>query len=143
MKVYLAGPYQHKDSINVAAEQLRCLGIEVTSSWLEEPHKPTTQMQDLTHEEHLQYAERDVLDLIAADVFVLFADQTKSIIRAGRHVEFGMAVAINRLVEPMPIFVVGPEYENIFHHLQEVKHFDCWELAVDALCREKFLREAK
>lgn len=133
MKVYLAAPYPMKDQINEYAAQLRALGIIVTSSWLDEPHKPTTQMHELTHEEHLVYAEQDVLDVFAADAMMFFTDPTKTIVRAGRHVEFGMVIAINKLRGEMPIFVVGTEYENIFHHLPNVHHFATWEDAILAV----------
>jgi len=121
MKVYLAAPYQQKDHINIYAAQLRAGGVEVTSSWLDETHKPTVQMNELTPAEHLQYAVRDVKDIRQAKIFVLFTDPTKSIFRAGRHVEFGIAVE-----RKMPIYVVGKEYENIFHHLPNVIHFKEW-----------------
>lgn len=148
MRVYLAGPYQHKEKITACAEQLRALRIEVTSSWLEEPHKPTTQMHELTHEEHLGYALRDVQDVFAADAMIFFNEPTKTIVRAGRHVEFGMVVALNYVAANSnilggmrPIFVVGSDFENIFHHVPHVFHFDCWELALDAVCRYQFTME--
>ena len=128
MKVYLAAPYVRKDEIKARAEELREAGIEVTSSWLEEPHKPSIQMHELTHEEHQEYAMNDVRDVLAADLLVFFTDPTKAIIRAGRHVEFGMAVA-----RYMPIVVVGCEFENIFHHLSNVTHYESWTEAKQML----------
>lgn len=128
MKVYLAGPYQNKVAIAEKAAELRAMGIEVTSSWLEEPHAPNTQLHELTAEDHAKYAFRDLVDIDTADVFVLFADTTKSIIRAGRHVEFGFAIR-----QAIPILVVGSEFENIFHYLSEVEHFATWEDARHAL----------
>lgn len=123
MKVYLAAPYSAKDLIKGYANELRASGVEVTSSWLDEPHKPNTQMHDLTHEEHQGYAVRDVQDVQVADILVLFTDSTKTIIRAGRHVEFGIAVQ-----RKIPIYVVGDLYENIFHHLPGVTHFKSWTI---------------
>ena len=128
MKVYLAGPYQHKDKIKAYATELRSGGVTVTSSWLEEPHKPTTQMHELTHEEHQAYAIQDIKDVRAAKVLVFFIDPTKIIVRAGRHVEFGIA-----LERRMPIFVIGTDRENIFHHAPGVMHFDSWEKVRDLL----------
>jgi nucleoside 2-deoxyribosyltransferase len=125
LKVYLAAPYIMKDLINVRARELRACGIDVTSSWLNEPHKPTTQMHELTHEEHQAYALADISDLVAADVVVFFTDPSKTLVRAGRHVEFGIALGIG-LTRSMPIFVVGQERENIFHHCPQVYHFDAW-----------------
>lgn len=132
MRVYIAAPYSMKDTIIREAEELRLYGIEVTSSWLEEPHKPSTQMHELTHEEHQVYALRDVQDIVNADILVFHTDPTKSIIRAGRHVEFGIALALG-LTRCMPIFVVGQERENIFHHMPQVAHYASWREVRDAL----------
>jgi nucleoside 2-deoxyribosyltransferase len=128
MKVYLAAPYQSKDQINIYAAELRAGSITVTSSWLDEPHSPTTSHHELTHDENQRYALQDVKDVQAADVLVFFTDPTKSIVRAGRHVEFGIAVQ-----RRIPIYVVGAEYENIFHHLPKVIHFLTWETVRDML----------
>jgi nucleoside 2-deoxyribosyltransferase len=127
MKVYLAAPYVTKDAVKERAVELRARGIEVTSRWLEEPHKSSTQLGELSFEDHQKYALQDVEDVIAADVLVFFTDPTKTILRGGRHVEFGIAVALG-----MPIFVVGFEEENIFHYLPAVQH-DTWEETVKQL----------
>ena len=132
LKVYLAAPFQWKDEINKRADELRALGIEVTSSWLLEPHKPTTQMHEVDPKIREQYAIRDVADVSAADILVFQPDTTKTIIRAGRHVEFGIAIGIG-ISRPLPIFVVGDDYENIFHHLPQVRHFPSWGHVTTAL----------
>jgi hypothetical protein len=112
-----------KDTIAKEAAELEAAGFICTSSWVKEPHKPTTQMHELTHDEHLTYAVQDVRDITSAHAFVFHTDPTKTIVRGGRHVEFGIAVAMN----DVPIYVVGMEEENIFHHLPQVTHFQTWE----------------
>jgi nucleoside 2-deoxyribosyltransferase len=129
LKVYLAAPFSRKDAINVYAAELRACGIEVTSRWLDENHLSSVQMTDLSPIEHQTYAVQDLDDVAKADILVLFTDPTKTIIRAGRHVEFGIAVGINLTLRPMPIFVVGNEHENIFHYLSQVRHYDSWDTA--------------
>lgn len=121
LKVYLAAPYSAKDRINEYAAELRGLGIHVTSSWLNEPHAPSTELHELTPEDHRKYAKQDLADIIAANVFVLFTDPTKTIVRAGRHVEMGFAIALG-----LPVYVVGTEHENIFHYLSGVHHYATW-----------------
>jgi nucleoside 2-deoxyribosyltransferase len=121
MNVYLAAPYSMKDTIRERAAELRRLGITVTSSWIDEPHKPSTQMHELSHEEHQKYAKQDIDDIVHADIFVFHTDPTGTIVRGGRHVEFGMA-----LMHGIPVLVVGMEYENIFHHCSKVHHFASW-----------------
>ena len=131
MKIYLAAPYSRKDEMRSYAAELRARGIDVTSSWLEEPHK----LHELSHAEHQQYALNDIRDVMDAEAMIFFTDPTKTILRAGRHVEFGMVLFWNALCpdSPMPIFVVGMDFENIFHHCPNVYHFEDWELAVDAI----------
>lgn len=129
MKLYLAAPYSQKDQMNIYAAELRAGGIEITSSWLNEIHAATVQMQDLSHEENRKYAVQDVKDVQEADILVFFTDPTKAIVRAGRHVEFGIAVQ-----RGVPIYVVGEEMENIFHHLGLVTHFKKWDDVRFLLC---------
>ena len=136
MKIYIAAPYSLKDLVSARAAELRELGIIVTSSWLKEPHKPTTQMEELTPEQHRKYAVQDVDDVDEADILVFHTDPTKTIIRAGRHVEFGIAIGIG-LSRKMPIFVVGTEHENIFHYLPQAFHFATWEDCKRALAKVK------
>jgi nucleoside 2-deoxyribosyltransferase len=132
LKVYLAAPYSMKDTIKQRAMELEANGITSTASWVNEPHKPTTQMAELTPAEHEVYAIQDVVDVRAADILVFHTDPTKTIVRAGRHVEFGIAIGIG-LTRLMPIFVVGLDAENIFHYLPAVRHFATWEETLDEL----------
>ena len=133
MRVYIAAPYSMKDTIAKEAAELEAAGFICTSSWVKEPHKPTTQMHELTHEEHQTYALQDVRDVAYADALVFHTDPTKTIVRGGRHVEFGMMVGISMARNHIfhdrsrPIYVVGTEQENIFHHLPQVTHFQTWE----------------
>lgn len=127
MKLYLAGPYRCKDEINVRAAELRTLGFTITSRWLEETHAPNVQLHEVTEEDKKTYALHDVQDIRTADVLVFFTDPTKTIVRGGRHVEFG--IAIERL---MPIVVIG-EHENVFHYLPSIKHVENWEQAKNML----------
>ncbi len=126
MKVYLAAPYQMKDTISKRAAELRELGIEVTSQWLDETHRANVQLQDLAPKDHQYYALRDVADLADADVFVLQPDSTETIKRQGRTVEMGIAVGIG-LYRSYPVFVIGESEQNIFHYLPQVYHFPDWE----------------
>lgn len=127
MRIYVAGPYQYKNMIIERAVELRDAGIEVTSRWLEEPHSPTTQCGDLADETFRKYANYDLEDIDRAGTFLLFAvaaDATP-IPRAGRHVEFGYALA-----RAKRIVVVGDVKENIFHYLPQVRHFATFEEAL-------------
>ncbi len=131
LRVYLAAPYSQKEIMNQYAQELREAGITVTSRWLEEPHAPTIQLQELQPADHQRYAEQDVEDVSQSDIVVFFTDATKAIVRAGRHVEFGIAVGLG-LTRAFPIFVVG-HYENIFHYLPQVYHYETWGAVKDRL----------
>ncbi len=133
MRVYLAGPYQHKDRIQKCADQLMEAGIVVTSSWLSETHPPNTQLHEVSDETKTEYALRDLKDIDAADWFVLFTVPLTDapIPRAGRHVEFGYALA-----QGIPILVVGGVKENIFHYIPSVKHADDWEKGLELLINQ-------
>ena len=120
MRIYLAAPYSQKEQMQRYAAELQANDIIVTSSWLAKPHAPETQMKDLTSDQHRAYAMQDIKDVQAADILVFFTDQTKTIVRGGRHVEFGIAVQ-----RRIPIYVIG-DFENIFHYLPRVIHFKKW-----------------
>jgi nucleoside 2-deoxyribosyltransferase len=128
MRVYIAAPYSMKDIIALRAKELADHGIECTSTWVTEPHKPTIQMDELAAAQHRFYAIQDVNDVKRAHIMVFHTDPTKTLVRAGRHVEFGMAAVLN-----IPILVVGEERENIFHYLPFVEHFPTWEAALNEL----------
>lgn len=122
MKVYLAAQYKQKDDLIRYAAELKELGIEVTSRWLNEPHSTTTELGELHPDDLERYAMIDLYDIDMADAFVFFSLPDSSLSRrGGRHVEFGYAIASRT-----PILVVGP-HENIFHYLDGVTHVDRWE----------------
>lgn len=116
MKVYLAAQYCEKYRLRALAEELESKGIEVTSTWLSEPHGPNTQMHEVTEDDRQRYAITDLEDVDRADCLVFFSiEPTQSFFRGGRHVEFGYAYAKGK-----EIIVVGPQ-ENIFHHLPQIE----------------------
>ena len=47
LKVYLAAPYQMKELIRDRTLELQTLGINVTSSWVNEPEKPTIEVHEV------------------------------------------------------------------------------------------------
>lgn len=118
-KVYLAAQYGWRDTLKWYAKQLAALGVEVTSTWLNERKDPKSELTELNTRFLKDHAIVDVVDIKRADAIVLFTvkptDTTK---RGGRHVEFGIAYALGK-----ELIICGP-YENIFHYLPEVKQFD-------------------
>lgn len=118
MKVYIAARYGQKEEMKQVAALLRDKGIEITSSWLQEPHAAGTTMDMVSCEELCSYAQRDLEDIEEADAVILFTvDPLIPTVRGGRHVETGYCICLKK-----PLFIVGPR-ENIFHHLPQVRQF--------------------
>ena len=126
--IYLAARYSRREEIRGYKINLENEGFAVTSRWLEDI--VTDEEQNFVNEiegsednipaEARKLAEIDVNDVIQADTLILFSESPVSkYARGGRHVEFGIALAIGKRV-----IVIGP-VENIFHTLQNVEHFDC------------------
>lgn len=133
MKVYLAGPYAARELLGEYAIELADIGISVTSRWLLETHDITPGTQkaavDLSDEEVSAHAIADLADVEAADVLVLFTAANVGFEGGGgRHVETGVAIALNK-----PVVVVG-EPENVFHRMGfGVRLVQDWPDAVRAL----------
>ena len=118
MKVYLAAAFSRQNEIKEIARQLRNLGVEVTSRWLdaETIYKKPTRLRT-------EDAFTDIRDLRAADILIRFTDSVDGnsvpsrLISCARMFEFGMAWE-----RGMPIFVVGGT-QNVFDYLPNVVHF--------------------
>ncbi len=140
MKVYLASWFQSLPEMRQRAEELRTNGIEVTSRWLEERVKPTTQINDVSEEYLRDTAMVDIHDILLANVVVLnvpSAEQLKdptmpiaSWARGGRHFEAGFQYATMVFYNFLPwsvnnrgtrqLILVGHK-ENVFHYLDDLK----------------------
>lgn len=123
-RVYLAARYSRREELLRYREELQALGMVVTSRWLNGDHQIPDDV--LEEAEAVRFAREDVEDLYTADCVVSFTEQPRlvSATRGGRHVEFGMAVPMRKL-----LVVVGPR-ENVFHWLPQVWQFDTWPSAL-------------
>jgi hypothetical protein len=148
-RIYLAAPFEWIDRMKAYAEQLRALGFEVTSRWLEEQDKESS--TDLTDAEGgtqldktelaIQYAVRDIRNILSADTLVEF-NPGKALVRNTRLAEFGGALFLGK-----QCVVIGPDnpkhknrIDTVFVLLGEgsipadlatagikpVKHYDTW-----------------
>lgn len=114
MKIYLAARYDRKEEVAKMAVWLASLGFEMTCTWV----KRETSLYDdvMGTEEGTLNALLDVEDVGRSDILVLLAEEPgNGSSRGGRHVEFGMAVALG-----LQLVVLGAK-ENIFHCLPYVK----------------------
>lgn len=125
VRIYLAAMYSRRAEMERYAESLRRYGLTVDARWFTGQHESSeSQEQEMTLGQRRVAAVEDIEDLTAADALVAFTEppnvQGDGLTRGGRHVEFGMALALGK-----PVVVVGPR-ENVFHTLPQVRQFDDW-----------------
>lgn len=136
MKVYLASWFASKDDIKKRAERLEANGIEVTSRWLDEQIKGTTNISEVSDNYLRETAKVDIEDILLANILVLNVPSAEEIstidipiaswARGGRHFETGFFYAtmvfFNQISKyltnkaPRMLILVGHR-ENVFHYL--------------------------
>lgn len=129
MKIYLAARYSRRVELLGYKSLLEAIGHDVTSRWLPGEHQILDgQMPGKAGEAEVEsgssqaatelrerFAREDWQDLVSADAVISFTEAPRSkSSRGGRHVEFGAALALNKIC-----IVVGPR-ENVFHCLPAV-----------------------
>lgn len=115
MKIYLAAKFGQKIEMRDVRARLEAAGHEVTAQWVYVEEGLDT---DATEANLASYAKMDVDDVLRSDLLVAFSNPRGELhTGGGRHVEFGVA-----LCAEIPIVVVGPKGEHIFHYLQTVQH---------------------
>lgn len=115
MKIYLAARFGRWEELEKYAADLVALGHTVTSRWHRREYAQMNAQNDAdhTHEQGQAWANEDLEDIRQADLMISFTEKSLSATgsRGGRHVEFGVALALNKVV-----CIVGPR-EHVFHHL--------------------------
>jgi hypothetical protein len=124
VKIYLAGRYSRRCLLNTLAAELRRMGHEVTSRWLETEWANRPDQSSAAPPEYREkYALIDMADVAAAECVISFTEAPGDGSRGGRHVEFGLAIAWGKR-----LIVVGYR-ENLFHHLPSVEFFKSqWDM---------------
>jgi hypothetical protein len=116
-KIYLVARYSKRLEMVQHARTLESLGYIITSKWITEVYDNPT-----AAENYQQAAEEDYENISEANILLFFAEPPEASSKTGgRHVEFGIALVLD-----LEIFVVGPK-ENIFHYLDNVKHFETFD----------------
>jgi nucleoside 2-deoxyribosyltransferase len=127
--IYLASRYSRRDQLRDLAAELRRMGHEITSRWLEESSRPDCgtlpdgRSRIAPPEERSAFAAQDIEDVRAAELVVSITEpEDAKASRGGRHVEFGAAFAWGKR-----LVVIGYR-ENVFHHLPGVEfHASQWD----------------
>lgn len=118
VKLYLAASFRAQHRMLEFAEYLAGRGYEVTSRWIYQKEGEALELHSIKDhpDELVPFAIRDMQDIDAADVVVVFSwvDSTTG----GFHTEFGYALG-----KVKPLVVVGPRL-NVFHCLPQVKQVD-------------------
>jgi hypothetical protein len=114
MKVYLAAAFERQLEILRYRNELEAVGHTVTSRWNDpaQRHGGLVSMQGATMTDIERWAIEDIADLTAASTIINFTGQGN---RGGRHVEFGIGIALNK-----QLVIVGP-LEHVFHYLPQVQ----------------------
>lgn len=124
MRIYIAARFSRRAEANRIANLLIAEGHSITSRWVkpEVDHVlPTGLSAQAEDAERQRFALEDCEDVYACDCMISLMENPRSNGRGGRHVEFGMAVALRK-----NLVIIGPR-ETVFHHLPNVEHFETIE----------------
>lgn len=128
MRIYLAAAFQRQAEMRGKRQELRMMGHAVTSRWLDQESATAFGWGQAEIAEGSfavqEQARRDIEDITAAQAVFSFTDG--DLARGGRHVEFGIAIALGKR-----LWVIGPR-EHLFHTLGRVAWYETWgELATE------------
>jgi len=138
MKIYLASRYSYHKELQNIAHILIKQGHEITSRWIWGNHQIDDKglSAEIAREERERFATEDYEDILKADTVMSFTEIPRSSnSRGGRHVEFGMALALKKRC-----IVVGHR-ENVFHCLPFVEFYEEINAALEAVDSDKSLWE--
>jgi hypothetical protein len=135
MRIYLASRYSRRLELCEYRTQLIALGFDVQARWLNGGHQlsnegtPIGDNGEKLVEEggvnaaalRAHFANDDWEDVTQADCVISWTEPPRSSAnRGGRHVEFGIALAMKKRC-----IVIGYR-ENIFHWLPQVEFYETW-----------------
>lgn len=131
MKIYLAARYSRCPEMREAAKLLSDAGHTIVSRWINGGHEISKEGSAQAHFlERRIFALDDYADLTSCDCCINFTEEPRTTLtRGGRHVEFGIALALDKVC-----IVVGPA-ENVFHCLPRVIILDSAEEILSTLER--------
>lgn len=127
MQIYLASRYSRAPEMREVRAKLVDLGHKVTSRWIDMPYgdpEPVDGVHRWDRDDACRIAIEDMEDLTASDMVVSFTENIadlKKTSKGGRHVEFGAALAFNKIM-----IRIGP-FENVFHLMPGIDEYDSFD----------------
>ena len=126
MRIYLSARYPRAAEMREHAARLRKDGHSVMSTWHDRAENDGEKSAVLLS----AWAERDLLEIEQADLFLAFTEEPDNIMagarRGGRHAEFGFALDATRWH-----CIVGPR-EHVIHYADGVPVFKTLDTAIKA-----------
>ena len=108
MRIYIAARYDRREQMQGLLRAIEEIGHRVTSRWIRDSFAGVP--DEIC-------AGVDESDIDEAEALVAFSEPRGHLSHGGRHVEFGIALALNKR-----LFLVG-DRENVFHHHPSVEQF--------------------
>ncbi len=122
--IYLAARFSRRHECHALAKELQARGHTITSRWVmpEADHVISVgQSAQAADAERRRFAVEDCEDVQNCDWMISLMQEPRDNSRGGRHIEFGMALGLGKRLT-----IIGPR-ETVFHHLDQVEHFDTVE----------------
>lgn len=122
--IYLAARFSRRHEAHALGREMVARGHGITSRWTlpNTDHViPAGQSAEAEFSERRRFAMEDCIDVRACDWMISLMEEPRSNGRGGRHVEFGMALALGKRLT-----CIGPR-ETVFHCLDQVECFDTVE----------------
>lgn len=121
LKIYIAARFSRRPEAHALAKLLQSRGHEITSRWVKPDSDhvtPTGLSEQAADAERQRFAVEDLEDVQACDWCISLMEEPRSNGRGGRHVEFGYALGLGKLMA-----IIGPR-ETVFHHLPNVWSYE-------------------
>ena len=131
MRLYIASHSQ--ESARHLKEAVEAAGLTIVSQWITADLKFSHGAAAYSDEERIYLATMDENDVRRADALIVIAEQEGKMVPGGKHVETGIAIALNK-----PVIVLGRR-ENIFHWHPRVQIVPAVDDLLNALSRLKDL----
>ncbi|HLD56702.1 MAG TPA: hypothetical protein VJA47_00240 [archaeon] len=113
MKIYVAAKLENKESVKGAHRKLADKGHEITHDWTEHKDiRPYDKNRDMA----VEYSTHEIKAVKDSDVFILLSEKDGG---TGMHIEFGMALILNKLFGKPKVYVVGQANSRSTFYFQD------------------------